>query len=692
MYYIKYNDIDLTDIVKVREVEIPSLPTMEHSSIDVFERDGGIYNGLSYKTREIRLTFIIQPEDPNDYDMYVNDVKRAFYTKEEAQLYCGDESLYIWCVPVDDLIITELGTGCAEAEVNLVSYDPYWYSIKQNAVNNNDAKKFTVTNESDVPAYPIINVGFTKDTTFFQIRNRDTNETVLIGGVPEKENNTIKKNTRVFKDAMETTSGWINTSAPIDANRSTGGTLSVTSDGKGLMCGNFGSASDGAVWHGACYKKSIDTPVKDFKVRIRMKHNSSGKNGDPSHPYQNETTPPISGSKKTYYKVTAKSGLKLRKSASTSSTKLLTIPYGTKLTGTITKGWLKTTYNGKTGYCYAEYIKDVTSDSTVTAKERNYVTMKSTAIRATASKKATNKKTIPAGTCIRCKYDTKYPTTGKDDVKGKFFELAKPYDGTKGYVLIENLVQANEYEVDYEPEIETADDKTGVVELYGFSANNVQLFKLSMVDDNEFYEFTYPLIRKNGEDFLKDKTIAPEPKKVTTYNGDTKKVQSILSGRYGSWTGSDGKGFYGELYIERINNKWYAYVQKIKDGQPGKKIKSKTVTDKANQDEELSYIVIYFGTSGSTEKASGMAITDINVYTATKIDESKEYNFQEFEAGDILTIDNSIPAVYLNDEERNDLIDVGSSFFPLEPGDNYIKVASDDDVPNIDILWNNKYL
>ena len=692
MYYIKYNEIDLTDMVKMREVEIPSLPSIEHSSIDIFERDGGVYNGASYGTREIKLTFIIKPDNRDDYEQYVQDVKRAFYTKEEARLFCGDENLYIWCVPVDDMIITELGTGCAEGEVNLVSYDPYWYSVDQQAVNNNDKKNFTVENESDTNVYPVIQVGFTRDTTFLQIRNRSTNETVLIGGVPEKENNTIKKNTRVFKDTMETTSGWTNTSAPIDAGRSTGGTLSVTSDGKGLMCGNFGSASDGAVWHGACYKKSIDTPVKDFKVRIRMKHNSTGKNGDPSHPYQNETTPPISGSKKTYYKVTAKSGLKLRKSASTSSTKLLTIPYGTKLTGTVTKGWLKTTYNGKTGYCYAEYIKDVTSDSTVTSKERNYVTMKSTAIRATASKKATNKKTIPAGTCIRCKYNTKYPTTGKDDVKGKFFELAKPYDGTKGYVLIENLVQANEYEVDYEPEIETADDKTGVVELYGFSANNVQLFKLSMVDDNEFYEFTYPLIRKNGEDFLKDKTIAPEPKKVTTYNGDTKKVQSILSGRYGTWTGSDGKGFYGELYIERINNKWYAYVQKMKEGEPVKTIKSKTVTDKENQDEELSYIVIYFGTTGNAEKASGMAITDINVYTATKIEDNKEYNFQEFEAGDILTIDNSIPAVYLNDEERNDLIDVGSSFFPLEPGDNYIKVASDDDVPNIDILWNNKYL
>ena len=87
MYYIKYNDIDLTDIVKVREVEIPSLPTMEHSSIDVFERDGGIYNGLSYKTREIKLTFIIQPEDPNDYDMYVNDKAEVIYTEYEPIIF-----------------------------------------------------------------------------------------------------------------------------------------------------------------------------------------------------------------------------------------------------------------------------------------------------------------------------------------------------------------------------------------------------------------------------------------------------------------------------------------------------------------------------------------------------------------------------------------------------------------------------
>ena len=418
-----------------------------------------------------------------------------------------------------------------------------------------------------------------------------------------------------------------------------------------------------------------------------MSHKSSGTNGDPEHPYQNNTETPTSGTKSTYYKVTANSGLRLRASASTSSKILCTMPYGTKLTGTVSKNWLKTTYKGKTGYCYTTYLKKMTSDNTVTASQCNYVTVKSTAIKASASKKATTKKTIPSGKCIRVITSTKYPTTGKDDVKGKFFKLAKAYEGVTGYVLIENLVKANEYTVDYEEEKITADDKTGVVELYGFSANNVQLFKLSMVDDNEYYEFTYPLIRKNGEDFLKDKTVAPAPKTVSTISGNTKKVESLLSGKYGSWN-----DFYGELYIERKKNKWYAYVQKIVDGNVVKTIKSKTVTDTKNKDEKLSYLVMYIGTVGNADKASGMSISDIEVHTATEIDNTVTYNFQKFEEGDVITIDNNVPAVYVNDVKTNEIIDVGSSFFPLLPGENTFKVASDDTGMTVDVLWNDRNL
>ena len=59
---------------------------------------------------------------------------------------------------------------------------------------------------------------------------------------------------------------------------------------------------------------------------------------------------------KTYY-VTAQSGLVLRQSASASSAKILTMPYASAVSvTTISNGWAKTTYGGKTGYCSSAYL------------------------------------------------------------------------------------------------------------------------------------------------------------------------------------------------------------------------------------------------------------------------------------------------------------------------------------------------
>jgi predicted phage tail component-like protein len=223
MYFIKYNEIDLTDTIKVRDVQFPSLPSIEHSTINMFERDGNIFNGASYNNREIKLVLIIQKDTSEDFEIAVNDVKHTFSTKEEARLFCGDETLYMWCVPVDDITITELGRFTAEVEINLVAYNPYWYSTGENVVNSEE-KQFVVENESDVPVSPTIQIGFNKDTTFVQVENQTSGKKILIGGLPTIEGELISRDSIVFEDEMETTTGWVSTSAPIDADRGTGGT------------------------------------------------------------------------------------------------------------------------------------------------------------------------------------------------------------------------------------------------------------------------------------------------------------------------------------------------------------------------------------------------------------------------------------------------------------------------------------
>ncbi len=687
MYYINYNGIDLTYIINVKEVEIPSLPTISHSSIEVFERDGSIYNGASFGTKSITIKFIIKANSNSEYDLFTKEVKNAFRTKKEAKLFCGRDDIYIWCVPVDDFIINELGNNCAEGEISFIAYDPYWHSIGQNSANNNMFNDFIVQNKSNVEVYPIINIGFANDSTFAQISNSSTGETILLGGIPSREGTTIKANETVFEDHMESTSGWANTSAPIDAGRSTGGRLAVTSAGVGLMCSSLPSSSD-AIWKGACFKKDIGTSLIDFKIKVKMSHNSTGTNGDPYHPYlddiQNETI--ISGNREPCYRVSAVNGAVLRLGTSNKSVPLLTIPYNEKIIGEVTGNWLKVTYSGKTGYCSMNYLTKSINDNTVTATQQNFVTINVTPIKGSPYESSTTKKTIPVGTLIRLYTDKTYSYSSEDGNK-IYYKMSRPYEGVEGYVEAGNIKNASEYKVEYDEAPETADDKTGIVEIYGFSSNNVQLFKLSLCDDNEYYEFTYPVIKKNGKDFLVDKTIAPKPRTVTTSSNESQKVQYLLSGKYGDWN-----EFYGELYIERINNKWYAYVEKITNGNVSKVIRSDTIVDETNSSEALNYIVIYIGTTNSLEKSSCMCVSDIEIKTGAAINNETVYNFQRFEAGDIITIDNNVPTVYLNNVEMNNIVDIGSSFFSLVPGENLIKATSDDTNAIIDILWEDKYL
>ena len=438
--------------------------------------------------------------------------------------------------------------------------------------------------------------------------------------------------------------------------------------------------------------KNLSKPVKNFKVRIRMDHNSTGTNGDPTvkTPYKND--PDYGNVPNTYYKTTAE--LNLRKSASLKSKVLIVIPKGTKLEGAVAEGFLKTTYKDKTGYCSLSYLKKYTGSSGKTLTQQNFVTTMSTPIRASAKKKSTNKGSIPIGKCIRCIVNPSYVDKDK---KITYYELAKAYKGITGYVAKANLVDASDYQIAYDKETyKTADDKTGICTIFGYSSDGTQLFSLNLIDNSQYYEFTYPLIRKNGEDFFKDVTKAPKPKKTTTYSEQNGKLTATkkykLSGAYGDWN-----DFYGELYIERINNNWYAYVEKMTFDPPHSRIKrisSKTVTDTTNSDKDLSYVVMYIGTTGDSAKACGMSIGLVEVKSdqSAEIENPGDVNWQGFEEGDAITIDCADATVELNQIDTPGIIDVASDFFNLLPGENTIKVVTDDSNPTITVTYDARYL
>jgi hypothetical protein len=544
--------------------------------------------------------------------------------------------------------------------------------------------------------------------------NQSVGERFLLGKYPESEKEPIKRSTMILRDTMQTPTNWTSWKG-LDGNRSTGAIIRPTEDNTGLTCTSFGSETDDT-WHGACYRQELKQPIRDFKCRFRISHNSTGINGDPTrieYPFTDDEEVSNTTELEYFYKIGTTTGVDLRNGRDsvdeegkvTKATKVTTVPYGAEVTvNQDENGWVNVTWESPNGYdgvgrhytgwCEAWHLKKCVRNKIVTTMRKNFVTKKSTALRTSPTRYSVNKVTIPAGTYVRVLYSKKFPTDQNHDEHGDFYELVVPYNGQTGYVLVEDLDEASDWGVEYEFEGETADDKTGAVEIYGYSNGNKQLFRLGMYDDNEYYEHNYPVIIKNGKDFLSDKTLAPAPKTKTEYGNSGATVSNTLSGQYGDWN-----DYYGEFYIERIDNCWRCYVNKIKYGNIVKTIRSDTYYDSENGNELLSYLVIFFGTKGKTEKASGMSISHCEVRTTWRelLEEDDErledaFIFQEFEAGDILTIDHSVPSVKLNGIEHNELIDIGSSFFELAPGNNAMKIASDDDNVEIDVIWKPKHL
>ena len=682
MYYLKYNGIDLTQLVKVREVSLPSLPSIEHSEIEMWEMDGNIFNSLSYGNKEIEISAIIQPLNPNDLEVYVNDVKRAFFVREPQPLFLGDETRYLLATTEGEVTIAELGKGTCELNVKLIAYYPYWID-KEVQQKSFDGKSGTVTNNGDVPTTPVISVGLEGNTTFVQLEKKSTKERILIGEYPRINKTTIKANNNVLFDTCQTVSGWTSSSASLDAGCGIGGSLSVTNTGGGLCLGSVPSGS--STWKGASYRKSLSSAVKNFKVRANFSFNSTGDNGDPTKiiTYNDDLANATSGSVSYTYTVKVKTSLNVRTGPSTSYKRIGSYKNGTKLTGTPTGGWLKHTYNGQTAYCSMQYLTTTATDNRSTSTICNFVTNKATAVRSGADEWSSSKITIPSGTVIRCYVNEIKKKEGETEVATGFRRLHVAYQGHSGYVKISDMTRASEatQTISYEAVGERADDKEGIIQLYGFSSNGIQLFSLSVIDDSEYYEATYPLIKKNGKDFLFDQKFnEPEPKTRANESGSTIKYENILSGKLGDWN-----EFEGELYIERVDNVWQAYVKKFN----GKMIKSPITIDNTNANESLSYLIIYAGVANG-DKMSCMSINEIQVQTATAIEPATQ-NIQRFETGDVLEIDCGVPCVRLNGIERNDLVDIGSQFFDLEVGQNDITIVSDANA-NFGVLYNEKYL
>ena len=359
---------------------------------------------------------------------------------------------------------------------------------------------------------------------------------------------------------------------------------------------------------------------------------------------------------------------------------------------------------GQWSYCSPEYVQKTVTDNTtvktvqvvnnvtITKYVKNYYAASSAEVREQPEKDSRIVCTIPAGEVVRViderlweqdKDSNGNVTVSNDDY---WYKIETAWNGHWGYVKGNNLQPATNVSVKYPVEPETSDDKIGTIEVYGYDNNGVQLFKMSMTDENGYYEFNYPKTTVGGKEFLSDISIAPEPKIKNTNsvsNGQLVVTKDyLLSGQYGNWN-----DFYGTFGIKRENGNWQAWYQKMSNGYVVKQRWTGYQPIHNAPTGNLSYITLFIGTNG--DKPSDMSLQRLTVKNLTPQDPAKT-NIKKFQAGDVLKVDMYNNRVWLNDKLYNN-IEIGSQFFPLEVGENTIRIISDKGTHS-NIVFHEKFL
>ena len=670
-YKVSYAGIPLHDYVDILNVKRSVLPSRENFVKDIPSQHGSFYMGYKYAPREITLECLLKANSKEEFIENVRELAFILDVNVPTKMIIDDEKdKYCYAILDGDTDLDKLANN-SQFELKMICYDPYLYAIKEDFFQDepisNNARSVTIQNEGSTPTYPIIDIGFTKEAHFVQCTD-SKGRTVLVGTPPDADKSKGTFDPEVLKDPCEVLTDWVNVGNIID-DGIVDGDIVVNGGGYGFTCTNYGSNAEG--WHGGARRRNLDSLVKDFRVEVKMEHSSKG---DLNGVGSGSSSPSTGSGSSVNYEITANPSLRIRKSRSTSSTKLGNIPKGKVVAvSDIQNNWGKVTYNGITGYIYMQYTKKQTT-TTSNSTNGNYKTTANLRIRKSRGTKYATLTTIPKGTTVTV-----------TDIKNNWGKVT--YRGYTGYSYMKYMtkVSGKSIRADEVSEYETREDRMGKIEVYGFDQNGNKLFKMCLKDTSEYYEHTYPEIQIGSKVELTDDSKTPNPKttQVQDEKDETKTVtKKIDSGSYGDWN-----DFVGWFTIERKDNKWKCKVEKHKNsGEAPELIQSATLSDSSYPTGSLANIVVWFGKYKENLVVDSMNVNEIRVTNIGNPPKEKE-NKPLFKNGDSLIIDFRNQSTRLlrggKTESMMQYLDIGSEFFDCPIGESQIAIRSDD--TNIDV-------
>lgn len=661
---------NLHDYFKILKINRTILPPKSVFTKNIPSLHGQIYTGFKYTPRVYTLECVLTAQNNDDLDDKIKTIAYVLETKSPSKLILGDSpDRYNYAMVTNDIDRDKFKYN-NKFNIEFTCYDPISYSVDDMEFYGDTSNIVTIENGGSTDAYPRTSISFNEDAYFLQCTNYE-GKTILVGTPTKADEGIINYNPTVLKDNCETLTGWNSVSNILDSGREVSGNLMINGGGYGITLGSCTTGNNNK-WYGGALRRNLGQNLENFKVEVKLEHNSLGvlKGGGSKPPVTSGSGSGSgsSGNTNVKYKVTADPSLRVRSGRGTNHSQIGSYKNGTEISITnIDKGWGQVNYNGKTGYVCMDYVVVITSSSSSSNSSTKYKISPSKGVNVRSGPGTNYSKltAIPCGTIVTVTEEKN--GWGKTTYKSKTGWFALQY-GVKQSSSKSRMMLIDDTEV-------SAENKLGVIEVYGFDINGTKLFKLKMIDNQKWYEYTEPEVEFGSKLVLSDNKNCPSPKTITTTDNDKTVTNETDSGAYGDWN-----EFVGWFTIERktVNGqqKWFAKVEKVdSSGKVVETINTQTLAGNYPTGN-LNNIVIFIGGYNNEPTVDCMNINEVYVTNLSDPPQPKQVS-PKFKAGDELLIDHKKQKIYKNGKPFMEELDIGSQFFEVPVGRSQFICRSD---------------
>lgn len=263
MITFTYDGIDFSDKLMVHDIRGRSIAPSEVDTSDTPGRPGARFRRKRHLTRIIEIDVTVVSSSLETLREDVDELTYLLDKDIPRPLVFSDESDKTYYAILTGEAIEDAVKTMEQFTITFLCPDPMKYGPEKTAdITNGEI----ITIGGRAPAKPITTVTLDAPSSFVAISNGD--DINLIGDYPTAEIPEYQRNVRQFHDTMGTTTGWAGTTTSED------GPIvgTIGSQGGAFVPTDFGK---GSTWHGPGLKKTLATPVQDFRVEVDLRNDTT---------------------------------------------------------------------------------------------------------------------------------------------------------------------------------------------------------------------------------------------------------------------------------------------------------------------------------------------------------------------------------------------------------------------------------